>query len=75
MDGTGREMKALEVDICIGKGQGTNEHDDVLNVCDLFNGSMLKVRDEWQIAAVQPVEDSIPAKYLEGHTQCIYVGS
>ncbi|XP_035702820.1 dipeptidase 1 isoform X2 [Folsomia candida] len=34
-----------------------------------------QVRDQWQIAAVQPVEDSIPAKYIDGHTQCVYVGS
>lgn len=32
----------------------------------------LKVRDEWKMAAVPPIEDIIDSKYLEGHTQCVY---
>ncbi|CAG7829712.1 unnamed protein product, partial [Allacma fusca] len=33
------------------------------------------VQKEWRMAAVQPVEALIPSNLLEGHTQCIYVGS
>jgi len=58
--------------------QETNEPDDGLNVCDLFNGLMsahTQIRDEWRIATVSPEEDAIDPKYLQGHTQCIYVGS
>lgn len=32
-----REMKSLDLGV-FRKGQETNEHDDELNVCDLFNG-------------------------------------
>jgi len=41
-------------------------------MCTFSFYPLSKVRDEWKMAAVPPIEDIIDSKYLEGHTQCVY---
>ncbi|XP_021940411.1 dipeptidase 1-like isoform X2 [Zootermopsis nevadensis] len=45
-----------------------------LNLLRVFR-AVEEVREKWQLAAVMPVEELIPASYLEGHTDCMYLGS
>ncbi|XP_047111962.1 dipeptidase 1-like [Schistocerca piceifrons] len=45
-----------------------------LNLLRVFR-EVEEVRDKWQLAAVTPAEDLIPAADLEGHTTCMYLAS
>ncbi|GLH01402.1 Dipeptidase [Gryllus bimaculatus] len=38
-------------------------------------GEVEEIRDKWRLAAVMPGEELIPAIYLKGHTDCMYLGS
>ncbi|XP_067009090.2 dipeptidase 1 [Anabrus simplex] len=45
-----------------------------LNLLRVFR-EVEQVREKWRLAAVMPVEELIPVNYLEGHTDCMYLGS
>ncbi|KAK6630827.1 hypothetical protein RUM44_002997 [Polyplax serrata] len=45
-----------------------------LNLLRVF-AQVEEVKEKWRLAAVRPVEELIPGVYLEGRTDCMYLGS